>query len=103
MGRRLTVILSAAAAVVIFAVYYLASAPDGAELFRRENCVKCHILRGQGLGVRDLTDVAKRRSRAWIRDQIINPRLHNPHPGMPSFAHLSGREMSALIDHLEAE
>jgi mono/diheme cytochrome c family protein len=103
MGRRLTVAVSVAAAVAIFIGYYFASAPDGAEIFKRENCVKCHSLRGQGLGVRDLTGVAGRRSRAWIRDQITNPRLHDPHPGMPSFAHLSGREVAALIDYLEGE
>ncbi|NIM04857.1 MAG: c-type cytochrome, partial [Armatimonadetes bacterium] len=83
--------------------YYFASEPDGAEIFKRENCVKCHSLRGQGIGVRDLTDVANRRSREWMRDQIVNPRLHDPHPGMPSFAHLSRRELSALIDHLEGK
>lgn len=96
-------ILAVAAVVVIFTVYYLASAPDGAELFDLENCVKCHSFRGRGMGVIDLTDVAKRRSRTWIHDQIVNSRLHYPNPGMPSFAHLSRRQINALVDYLEGK
>jgi mono/diheme cytochrome c family protein len=94
--------------LVVFAVltlmgYYAITEPEGEELFVRENCGKCHTLRGQGLGIINLTGVSESRSRAWMRDQIVNPRLHDPHPGMPSFAHLSDREIAALIDYLEGE
>ena len=71
--------------------------------FFQQNCTKCHVLRGQGIGVVDLTDVSERKSRRWIRDQIVNPRMHDEHPGMPSFAHLSLSEVEALIDYIEGE
>jgi hypothetical protein len=35
-----------------------------------------------------------------MRDQIRDPRLHEPYPGMPSFAHLSSREIDALVEHI---
>jgi cbb3-type cytochrome oxidase cytochrome c subunit len=101
MGRNLAMALIAAAAALVWLGYLGASAPDGAELFVRENCDKCHTLRGEGLGTHNLTGISERRSRTWLRDQIVNPRLHDPHPGMPSFAHLSRREVEALIDYLD--
>jgi mono/diheme cytochrome c family protein len=98
----LRVLLAAVAVLTLFG-YYFIFAPDGAEIFNRENCIKCHSLKGEGIGLIDLTGVSERRSREWIQDQITNPRLHDPHPGMPSFAHLSDREVAALIDYIEGE
>jgi cbb3-type cytochrome oxidase cytochrome c subunit len=107
MGRRfipaLLVVVAVITLIGYYVGYYIATASDGAEVFKRENCGKCHSLRGEGIGLIDLTGISGRRSRAWMRDQIVNPRLHDPHPGMPSFAHLSDREIAALIDYIEGE
>ena len=97
--------LSAVVVLLLLTVFvgYSLFPPAGGEIFVRENCDKCHTLRGKGIGVIDLTDVTQRRSRTWIREQIIDGRRHDPQSGMPRFGHLPGKEIKALIDHLEGE
>ena len=75
-------------------------APEGAVIFEREFCVKCHTLRGHGMGVINITGVTERRSRAWIMDQLTDARLHSSRSGMPRFGHLSHAEKNALIKYL---
>jgi mono/diheme cytochrome c family protein len=101
MGKSAALALVIAAAISALGGYLYVSAPEGGEIFVRENCVKCHKLRGRGLGVIDLSGVVEERGRAWVRDQITRPRAHEPNPGMPSFAHLSHREVEALVDYIE--
>jgi cytochrome c2 len=75
----------------------------GAILFERERCIYCHKFRGQGATIGpDLTDVAKRRSDEWLRDQIRDPKLHNPTPGMPGHEYLSTEEINDLIKYLKS-
>ena len=73
-------------------------APSGKEVFEREFCPVCHYFRGLGRteGI-DISAVGERRSPQWIREHIINPKSHNPNIGMPSHAHLSRAEISALV------
>jgi len=76
--------------------------PSGEELFRKEGCINCHRFKGEGGGVGpDLTGLAQRRSDAWMKEHIRNPRSHNPYSQMPSFGHLSGREIKAIIRYLK--
>ncbi len=78
-------------------------APDGARLFKEERCIYCHRFKARGATIGpDLTDVAKRRSEDWIRDQIRNPRLHNGESGMPPHEYLSGREIDAIVKYLKS-
>lgn len=76
--------------------YYLRPI-DGLEIFKRERCTLCHFIGTPEPGKIDLTRVIERRSETWIRDQIIYPKSHNPASGMPSFGHLSNREINAII------
>ena len=77
-------------------------APDGALLFKKERCIYCHRFKGQGATIGpDLTDVTRRRSDDWIRDQIREPHLHNRESGMPSHEYLSGAEISAILTYLK--
>jgi mono/diheme cytochrome c family protein len=79
------------------------NARDGAILFERERCIYCHSFKGHGAHVGpDLTEIAKRRSDAWIRDQIRNPRLHHPNPGMPGHEYLSQSQIDALLRYLKS-
>jgi cbb3-type cytochrome oxidase cytochrome c subunit len=76
---------------------------DGAKLFTSERCIYCHTFKGLGAKIGpELTDVTKRRSDDWIRDQIRNPKLHNPHPGMPGHEYLSTKEINAIIQFLKS-
>ncbi|HXX81663.1 MAG TPA: c-type cytochrome [Thermodesulfovibrionales bacterium] len=77
--------------------------PKGAKLFVSERCIYCHTFKGQGAKIGpELTDVTKRRSDDWIRDQIRNPKLHNPQPGMPGHEYLSAKEINAIIKFLKS-
>jgi len=98
------VMLGGGVLILVLAAAYLLGVPDGAALFQREGCIQCHSIGGRGgsLGP-DLTAVAQRRSRGWIRQQIRNPRKHNPNSAMPSFDHLSWLEVEALVRYLSTE
>jgi cbb3-type cytochrome oxidase cytochrome c subunit len=81
---------------------------DGHEIFIREGCVVCHYKRSPvhglvGHGTVDLTGIAGRRSDVWLREHIQYPKVHDSDIGMPGFAHLSAREITALIDFLKDE
>jgi cbb3-type cytochrome oxidase cytochrome c subunit len=77
----------------------------GAVIFKEEGCVVCHHHSGTGNttgnGPIDLTRVSERRTNGWIREHIINPKIHDPNIGMPSFAHLSHAEITSLIEFLK--
>ncbi len=78
-------------------------APAGALLFQSERCIYCHTFKGSGAKIGpDLTDVTKRRSEEWIRDQIREPRSHKTDSGMPPHEYLSGKEIDAIIAYLKS-
>jgi len=80
-----------------------ASSIDGAILFQKERCIYCHKFKGKGATIGpDLTDVAKRRSDEWLRDQIRNPKSHYMEPGMPGHEYLSKKEINDLIKYLKS-
>ena len=76
--------------------------PDGAMLFKGERCIYCHTFKGQGAKIGpDLTNVTKKRTDQWLRNQIRDPKLHYPNPGMPGHEYLSDREITAIIKYLK--
>jgi mono/diheme cytochrome c family protein len=80
-----------------------ASSTDGAILFQRERCIYCHTFKGKGATIGpDLTDVSKRRSDEWLRDQIRDPKLHYLDPGMPGHKYLSKKEINDLTQYLKS-
>ena len=86
----------------LFSFILAGCAVDGAKLFEKEGCNKCHRFKGLGGSIcPDLTEVTKRRSDAWIRQQIKNPLVNNPDSRMPSFSNLSNKEIQAIIDYLK--
>jgi cbb3-type cytochrome oxidase cytochrome c subunit len=94
----------AAAMVLTFAVMSACSRPtDGAGLFQAEGCVKCHVYRGTGSGIIDLSDVTSYREDEWIHNQIMDPKRNDPNSGMPSFGHLTEAEVSAIIQFLHSK
>ena len=74
---------------------------DGKKIYEREGCNNCHRFKGVGGSIcPDLTDVKNRRSREWIKQQLKDPSVNNPDSKMPSFGHLSEREINAIVDYL---
>lgn len=81
-----------------------ALAEEGRRIFDSQPCLGCHAIDGKGgsLGP-DLTDEGnKGRSRAWLMDQIRNPKSHDPTTVMPAFGSLGTRQLEALAAYLES-
>ncbi|MHB8880166.1 MAG: c-type cytochrome [Thermodesulfovibrionales bacterium] len=77
--------------------------PEGSEIFKREGCITCHSFKGSGGSAGpELTSVTSRRTDSWIRRQIRDPRSNDPSSAMPSFKHLSRKEITALIRYLKS-
>ena len=84
-----------------------ASAASGETIFRREGCLSCHELFGNGTTYGPALDgTGSRRSRPWLREYLRSPR-----PGvgdrpyrlrMPAYDTLEADELDALVAYLEA-
>ncbi len=78
-----------------------ASPKPGESIFNSQGCSACHRINGVGGTIGpDLSGVGSRRDKAWIEDQIRNPKKHNPNSIMPSFAKLSDKDVEQLADYL---
>ena len=92
---------------VRFAYAETASTRVGESIFRREGCLSCHELFGNGTSYGPALDgVGSRRERSWLRDYLRSPR-----PGvggrtyrlrMPAYDTLEAGELDALANYLGA-
>ena len=92
---------------VRFVYVETASTRAGEMIFRREGCLSCHELFGNGTGFGPALDgVGSRRTRPWLKDYLRSPR-----PGvgerayrvpMPAYDTLEAGELDALVSYLEA-
>ena len=83
------------------------AARTGEVIFRREGCLSCHELFGNGTSYGPVLDgVGSRRERSWLRDYLRSPR-----PGvgertyrlrMPAYDTLKPSELEALANYLGA-
>ena len=88
---------------------YLESAPAraGEMIFRREGCLSCHELFGNGTTYGPALDgTGSRRDRRWLKEYLRSPR-----PGvgdrpyrlrMPAYGALEAGELDALVSYLAA-
>ena len=88
---------------------YRESAPArvGEMIFRREGCLSCHALFGNGTGYGPALDgVGSRRNGVWLKEYLRSPR-----PGvgdrsyrlrMPAYDTLEAGELDALVTYLAA-
>ena len=84
-----------------------APAMAGERIFRREGCLSCHELFGNGTGYGPALDgVGSRRGRPWLKEYLRAPR-----PGvgdgsyrlrMPAYDTLEAGELDALVTYLAA-
>ena len=92
---------------VRFAYAETASTRAGETIFRREGCLSCHELFGNGTSYGPALDgTGSRRERSWLRDYLRSPR-----PGvrsktyrlrMPAYDRLEAGELDALVNYLGA-
>ena len=71
-------------------------------LIAQNKCLDCHTLNGKGGAVGPaLTTVGSRRDRAYIYQQIKDPKSHNPRTDMPSFGdRIPDQDINILADYL---
>ncbi len=79
----------------------------GELIFRRENCLTCHELFGNGTTYGPALDgVGSRRTVSWLREYLRAPRVGvsvKPYRvRMPAYDQLSPGELMALVDYLGA-
>jgi len=73
----------------------------GQKLYNDLNCSACHMINGVGGTIGpDLTHVGSRRTREWILDHFKNPDAYVPGSAMPSYGHLSEKELNDLTDYI---
>ncbi|TAN38476.1 MAG: c-type cytochrome [Nitrospirae bacterium] len=102
-NRRNLFIIAGLALAGLAVVVLFFDLPEGSEIFKREGCISCHSFKGSGGSAGpELTSVTSRRTDPWIRRQITDPKSHNPSSAMPSFRHLSRKEVTALIRYLKS-
>jgi cytochrome c peroxidase len=86
--------------ITVFAI--AACAPDGAKLFK-DKCAACHNFKGFGGSIcPDLTDITKRRSDAFIKQQILDPAKNKPDAKMQGFPEMSDKQIQTLIDYFKS-
>jgi mono/diheme cytochrome c family protein len=80
------------------------SAREGATLAGSLGCTGCHSINGTGGSVGpDLSNESRQgRSRAWLMDQIRDPKSHNPDSIMPSYPSLTGQQLNQIVDYLQS-
>ena len=84
-----------------------ASTRTGEMVFRREGCLSCHELFGNGTSLGPALDgVGSRRNLAWLKEYLRSPR---PEVGgrtwrlrMPAYDKLEEGELDALVTYLSA-
>jgi ubiquinol-cytochrome c reductase cytochrome b subunit len=80
------------------------SAREGATLAGSLGCTGCHSINGTGGSVGpDLSNESRQgRSRAWLMDQIRDPKSHDPNSIMPSYPSLTQQQLDQLVDYLQS-
>ncbi len=75
---------------------------SGMQMFQTAGCTACHSVEGTGgtIGPALSRGGLAGKGRAWIVEQIRNPRSHNPNTIMPAFNALSGQQVDILVSYL---
>jgi nitric oxide reductase subunit C len=73
----------------------------GEGLYKVQGCSACHRIGGVGGTIGpDLSGVGRRRGKAWILQQLTDPKSHDPNSIMPSFAKLPQKDREDIADYL---
>jgi len=73
----------------------------GEDLYKAQGCSACHRIGGVGGTIGpDLSGVGRRRGKAWILQQLTDPKSHDPNSIMPSFAKLPQKDREDIADYL---
>ncbi len=79
-----------------------AGARQGAQLFSKMGCAACHTVNGVGghVGPNLSGEGLAGHSTAWLAQQIMDPKSHDPKTVMPPFTMLNDPQVDHLVDYL---
>ncbi len=74
----------------------------GIQIFQTAGCKACHSIEGTGgtIGPALSRGEFKGKGRAWIIEQIRNPKSHNSNTIMPAFTSLSASQVDLIVSYL---
>ncbi len=73
----------------------------GQKLYQSLGCSNCHMINGVGGTTGpDLTAVGSRRDREWLLGHFKDPKAYVPNSAMPSYGHLSEKDLNDLTDYM---
>ena len=80
---------------------------QGAAVYAREGCAKCHFLAGKGGNAsHPLDGVGTKLTVEQVRGVLLNPEAptgdHKPAIGMPSYANLTKADLDALVAYVSS-
>ncbi len=77
---------------------------QGRKLFHSQSCLGCHTVNGQGgdIGPNLSKEGTKGRSQDWLKQQLRDPKSHNPQTAMPPFTQLSDQQIKELVVYLQS-
>ncbi len=96
--RRLFHLLVLATILISFS----ACVKSGRQIMEKEGCFSCHRYKNYGADIcPDLTDITKKRSDQFIRQQLKDPSKNFTNSRMPSYSYLSDKDIDAIIRYLK--
>ncbi len=74
-----------------------------AQAARQEGCFTCHSFHGSGgkIGPDLAVEGTRKRSDAWLIEHFKDPQADSPNSAMPTFGHLTGRQLEVLSTFLQ--
>ena len=74
---------------------------EGQKLYRSLGCSACHMMNGiGGTTAPELTNVRRKRDKAWFIGHFKNPSAYVPNSAMPSYEKLKEQELNDLTDYM---
>ncbi|MCS6777417.1 MAG: cytochrome c [Chloroherpetonaceae bacterium] len=79
----------------------------GKKVYMANGCAACHVIAGQGgTSGPELTKIGadpKKRTTAFLKESIHNPKADSPDSSMPSYEEtIKGKDLDALIAYLQS-
>lgn len=75
---------------------------EARKLMNSQGCKACHSLEGDGgKAAASFEEIRAKRSRAEIREQLVNRSHRHGNGRIPDFSHLSDAEIQALVNFIQ--
>ncbi len=88
--------------LLLVVLSFTGCAKNGRQIMEKEGCFSCHRYKNYGADIcPDLTDITKKRSDEFIRQQLKDPSKNFTNSKMPGYSYLSDKDIDAIIKFLK--